>query len=96
MPMSLYGALTVCGGYSTWCLIAAIYKLHVGSVNRLISKRYSCDSFPDNENLIQVKHCQPESMSIRADKISQNSVNGQLQLHRTLIAHEARPELVDS
>jgi hypothetical protein len=44
-------------GYTMWCMNPNIYKPGVGTLNRHISKRCSCNSLPDNHNLIHDPIC---------------------------------------
>jgi hypothetical protein len=77
-------------------MIADIYKQGFGSLSRLISKRSSRDSLPDNHHLIHFQCCNSVILNALAHKTSQNSIYRHLWLSSDLINHPARPQIVDA
>jgi len=77
-------------------MIADIYKQGFGSLSGLISKTLSCDSVPDNHNLIHFQSCNSVILHILAHKTSQNPIYRHLWLCCTWINHPARSKIVDA
>jgi hypothetical protein len=77
-------------------MIVDIYKPGFGILVRLISKRSSRNSLPDNRNLIHFQCCNSVILNVLAHKTSENSLYRHSWLFRVLNNHSARSKVIDA